>query len=76
MNRFIKIQDSIFVEKCIVCGSRPVIQQAPGGKFIVRCKANADHYKTQPGLIDIDAWNKHNRKPDNGSDNIRHLKRG
>lgn len=75
MSRFIEIQQSIFVENCIICGARPVIDQKMG-KFIVRCKTSNDHYQTKPGLIDIDSWNKHNLKPDTGANNIRHLKQG
>lgn len=76
MNKFIKIQESIFVEKCIICGSRPIIEQVPGGKFIVRCKASADHYSSKPGMVDIESWNRHNHKPGSDNDNIRHLKQG
>ncbi|MEO3404673.1 hypothetical protein AAFN85_12275 [Mucilaginibacter sp. CAU 1740] len=75
MSRFIQIQESIFVEKCIICGARPVIEQK-AGKFIVRCKTSDSHYQTKPGLVDIDNWNKHNHKPDSDSDNVRHLKQG
>ncbi|QEC78318.1 hypothetical protein [Mucilaginibacter ginsenosidivorax] len=60
MAQFVKIQLSVFCYNCIVCGSRPVIEQAKGSKFIVRCPKNSAHYQTQSGLVDIDDWNKNN----------------
>jgi hypothetical protein len=75
MNKPIKIQVSISCEPCIICGSRPVIAQAKG-KFIVRCGANADHYQTPPGMVDIANWNNHNRRDPGIGPTTRHLKQG
>lgn len=66
MAKFIKIQPSIICEDCIVCGRRPVIEQAKGSKFIVRCPKDSTHYQTQPGLIDIDDWNSNNKVQNSG----------
>lgn len=75
MSTPIKIQVSIFCEPCIICGSRPIIAQAKG-KFIVRCGANADHYQTPPGLVDIANWNKHNQRNAAINPVTRNLKQG
>lgn len=75
MSNLIKIQDSIFCEPCIICGSRPAVEQAKG-KYIVRCSADSSHYKTAPGLVDIEAWNMHNRPNPNIDDHVQQLKQG
>jgi|EndMetStandDraft_4_1072995.scaffolds.fasta_scaffold42022_3 hypothetical protein len=66
MGKFIKIQPSVVCENCIICGSRPVIDQVKGSHFIVRCPKDGTHYQTTPGLVDINDWNLNNRAQDSG----------
>ena len=60
MARTIAIQENIFCEPCKECGSRPVIEQVKG-TFSIRCPQHKSHYKTKPGLINIDDWNLKNK---------------
>ncbi|SEP42693.1 hypothetical protein SAMN05428947_116102 [Mucilaginibacter sp. OK283] len=67
MGKFISIQPSVICENCIICGSRPVIEQNKG-KFTVRCPKDNTHYQTPPGLIDINGWNTNNKTQDSGGE--------
>jgi len=60
MSIIIQIQPNIFCENCKECGARPVIEQIKD-KFIVTCPNDKKHYKTKPGLINVDDWNLKNR---------------
>jgi hypothetical protein len=60
MSNFLSIQPAIFCEPCKDCGARPVVEQIKG-KFIVKCPNNKNHYRTKPGLVDIQDWNLKNK---------------
>ncbi len=57
----IQIQPNIHCEPCKECGARPVIEQTRKG-FLVTCPTNKKHYATAPGLVNIDEWNRFNKK--------------
>lgn len=44
----------------MACGARPVIAVAGEDGYVVKCPNN-DHYKTPPGIIDIENWNRNNQ---------------
>lgn len=55
------IQPNIHCENCIKCGSRPVFEQAK--KFWVVCCPNKACKNTVTGeFIDIEKWNRTNKK--------------
>ena len=60
MRGYINIPPSIPCRVCKYCGSRPIIVLAGKGEYVVKCPADNAHYQTEPGLIDIDAWNLEN----------------
>jgi len=60
MRGYINIPDTVSCSVCKHCGARPIIALADMGEYVVRCPTDASHYQTEPGLIDIDDWNRHN----------------
>lgn len=62
MSNFLAIQSAYFCENCKDCNARPVIEQVKGS-FVVRCPNDSKHYRTKPGLIDVNLkdWNLKNR---------------
>jgi hypothetical protein len=61
MRGYINIPPSIPCRVCKYCGSRPIIALAGKGEYVVKCPADNAHYHTEPGLIDMDAWNLENK---------------
>jgi hypothetical protein len=59
---YIPVQKNIHCEPCKKCGARPVIEQLPNFKFRILCPTDMNHYKSVPGLVDIEAWNKENKQ--------------
>jgi len=57
----IQIQPNIHCEPCKECGARPVIEQSRKG-FSVACPTSKKHYSTAPGLVNIEEWNRFNKK--------------
>jgi len=57
---YVNIPASIYCKLCKECGSRPVIARIDDIGYIVKCSKNDNHYQTEPGLIDIEDWNRHN----------------
>lgn len=57
----IQIQPNIHCEPCKECGARPVIEQSRKG-FLVTCPTSKKHYATAPGMVNIDEWNRFNKK--------------
>ena len=60
MRGYVNIPKSIYCKLCKECGSRPVIAKVEDIGYVVKCAKDDSHYKTMPGLIDIDDWNFHN----------------
>ena len=60
MKGYIVIPESIPCRTCKYCGSRPIIALAGTDNYVIKCPADASHYQTQPGLIDINDWNANN----------------
>ena len=61
MKGYVNIPNTIFVKRCKECGARPIIAMASIGTYVVKCPVNDKHYHTEPGLIDLEDWNAHNR---------------
>ncbi|AYL96795.1 hypothetical protein [Mucilaginibacter celer] len=61
MSESISIQPNIHCEPCKECGARPVIEQTRKG-FVVVCPTDKKHFTTKPGLVNIDEWNRANKK--------------
>lgn len=60
MRGYIVIPKSISCHVCSQCGARPIIALAGDCDYVVKCPNNSLHYQTDPGLIDIEDWNRHN----------------
>jgi hypothetical protein len=60
MTGFLNIPKTIFCKRCCACGARPIIATVAVGEYVVKCSAHDHHYQTQPGLIDLDDWNRNN----------------
>ena len=61
MSESISIQPNIHCEPCKDCGARPVIEQTRKG-FVVKCPTDKKHFSTNAGLVNIDEWNRANKK--------------
>lgn len=55
-----EIQNNIFVENCIKCGQRPVIDQSKAG-WEVKCDNRACKNVISGPFIDYDTWNRVNK---------------
>lgn len=55
------IQPNIHCEPCKECGARPVIEQTRKG-FVVKCPTSKKHFSTQPGMVNVEEWNRYNKK--------------
>ena len=62
MKDFVNIPPTMYVVHCKECGTRPIIAWAGDAGYVVKCPTN-NHYKTLPGLIDLDDWNSQNKTP-------------
>lgn len=62
MSVSITIQPNIHCEPCKECGARPVVEQTRKG-FQVGCPTSKKHFTTQPGMVNIDEWNRYNKVP-------------
>ena len=60
MRGYVNIPNSMYVRRCKDCGARPIIALASIGMYMVKCPGSDSHYHTEPGLIDLEAWNMHN----------------
>ncbi|WP_454801877.1 hypothetical protein [Mucilaginibacter phyllosphaerae] len=60
MKGYVSIPNSIYTKPCKYCGARPIIALTSHIDYVVRCPNSDTHYKTQPGLIDVEDWNIHN----------------
>ncbi|MES2266201.1 MAG: hypothetical protein V4520_05555 [Bacteroidota bacterium] len=60
MKGYVNIPKSIYCKPCKRCGERPIISLLKNGEYVVKCPADATHYQTRPGLIDVEDWNIHN----------------
>ncbi|MBS1524808.1 MAG: hypothetical protein JST19_04105 [Bacteroidetes bacterium] len=56
----IVIPQSVTSVPCMICGAQPIIVRIEDGNYIVKCPNSDEHYHTTPGLIDVEAWNRHN----------------
>jgi len=63
MRGYFTVPDTLACVACKHCGARPVIAMADEGEYVVKCPNDPSHYQTQPGLIDIDDWNRYNSAP-------------
>jgi len=57
----VNIPDSMFVRRCVVCGAWPIVALVSRCDYTVKCPENETHYHTEPGLIDLEEWNLHNK---------------
>jgi hypothetical protein len=64
MKGYVNIPNTIYVKRCKDCGARPIIAMVEQGEYVVKCPISDNHFHTQPGLIDLDAWNNHNKNPE------------
>jgi ribosomal protein L44E len=60
---YIPIQKNIYCEQCKDCGTRPVVEQMPKGKFRLLCPNCKEKNAMKPGFVEIDKWNLLNAKP-------------
>jgi hypothetical protein len=60
MRGYVNIPNTMYVKRCKDCGARPIIAMVEHGEYVVKCPISDNHYHTQPGLIDLDAWNRNN----------------
>lgn len=60
MRGFLTIPHTMYVTGCSQCGARPVIALVKLAEYTVRCPVSDNHYHTEPGLIDLHDWNRHN----------------
>jgi hypothetical protein len=60
MRGYVNIPNSMYVRCCKYCGERPVIALVSIGMYMVKCPASDNHYHTEPGLIDLEEWNRNN----------------
>jgi len=60
MKGYVNIPKNIYVKRCKECGARPIIALINEGDYVVKCPISDKHYHTQPGLIDLEDWNRHN----------------
>ena len=60
MRGYVNVPGSMYCKLCKECGSRPVIALIEDIGYIVKCSGNDRHYKTRPGVIDIEDWNRNN----------------
>jgi len=60
MRGFLTIPHTMYVTPCCQCGARPVIALVKIAEYTVKCPLSDNHYHTEPGLIDLDDWNRHN----------------
>jgi hypothetical protein len=65
MKGYVNIPKTIYVKPCVECGARPIIAVAGEEGYVVQCPNN-DHYKTLPGIIDLEDWNTHNKITSSG----------
>jgi hypothetical protein len=63
MKGYVNIPKTMYVKRCKNCGARPIIAMVDTGEYVVKCPASDNHFHTEPGLIDIEAWNRNNRNP-------------
>jgi hypothetical protein len=57
-----EIQPGIDCENCIKCGTRPVIDEAKKGGWEVKCPNEACKNVVASPLVDIETWNRLNKK--------------
>lgn len=69
------IQQGIECENCIKCGTRPVIDQTSKGLWEVKCPNEACKNVVTDALVDIDTWNRLNKKNPNLTPDKSSLKR-
>jgi hypothetical protein len=60
MKGYINIPESVSCRVCKYCGSRPVVALFGQYEYVVKCPQDNSHYQTQPGMIDIEDWNREN----------------
>jgi hypothetical protein len=60
MSHIYQIQSAIFCEPCKECGARPVLKLEKL-QYTVMCPNNSNHYRTKPGLADVNDWNLKNK---------------
>jgi hypothetical protein len=60
MKGYVKVPSSLICKGCMYCGAKPIIALEGRDGYVVKCPNNDEHYKTPPGLIDIENWNSHN----------------
>lgn len=70
MRGFLFIPHTMHVKGCSQCGARPVIALVKIGEYTVKCPVSDNHYHTEPGLIDLDDWNRHNQPQPKGGYSI------
>lgn len=63
MRGYVNIPQTMYVKRCKDCGARPIIAVVEQGEYVVKCPISDNHYHTQPGLIDLEAWNMNNKIP-------------
>ena len=70
MRGFLTIPRTMYVTGCSQCGARPIIALIKVGEYTVKCPISDSHYHTEPGLIDLDDWNRHNQPQTRGDYNV------
>lgn len=70
MRGYVNIPNTMYVRGCAVCGARPIIALVNMGSYTVKCPANNSHYHTEPGLIDLELWNRNNNSRSAGDHHL------
>jgi hypothetical protein len=60
MKGYVNIPRSAKYKVCRHCGASAIVVLVGKDGYVVRCPNDEQHYKTRPGLIDIEDWNMHN----------------
>lgn len=60
-SKYLTIQENIAVENCIICGTRPVIEQRDKSWFVF-CPKQTCKNEIAGRYVDLEGWNVKNKK--------------